>query len=201
MRKLSTIIALALIITIGGVFAIWHYAQDEVSLETTITSTMADVKSDTQKGTITVVSNNLSFSVDDLGTTDWKAELVKSGSLVFKFEPTNGADADVVANGIKLQATITIAGLQNTYDNSSEVDSGDYKEITVFSTKTGDNTIEINGGNPTKDTNITITAEDIANCLIFNEGTDVYLRTYANNIAYETALTTYTITVTISEIA
>jgi len=54
MKRLSAIIALALVITVGGVFAAWHYDRGEVSLEITRTAIMASVQSDTAKGSIVV---------------------------------------------------------------------------------------------------------------------------------------------------
>lgn len=39
MKRLSTIIALALVITIGGVFAAWHYSDSNTSTEITRSGT------------------------------------------------------------------------------------------------------------------------------------------------------------------
>ena len=89
MKKLSTIIALALVITIGGVYAAWHYNRGAVSLEFTRSATMASVQSDTSKGSIAIdqtansnQGNTLKFLVDDTGETDWVADLVASWSSV-----------------------------------------------------------------------------------------------------------------------
>ena len=123
MKKLSTLIVLALIVTIGGVYAAWHYNRGQVSLEISRSATMASIQSDTSKGTISIDQtansgngNTLKFLVDDTGTIDWKADLVPSGSVWVKFTPAANADATVQANGIKMKATITIGGTQETYD-------------------------------------------------------------------------------------
>ena len=198
MKKLSTIIALALIITIGGVYAAWHYSRGAVSLEISRSATMASVQSDTSKGSIAIDQtandgngNTLKFLVDDAGTTDWKAELVPSGSVWVKFTPTANADQAVKDNGIAMKATITVSGTQATY---SDAPNG---AITIFEAKENANSFTINV-TPTLD-HVEITAVQVAECLNFNEGKDIYLDTYEDNVAYETAMKTYIIVITITE--
>lgn len=192
MRKLSAIIALALCVTIGGVFAAWHYNRGEVSLEISRSATMASIQSDTSKGTISIDQtansgngNTLKFLVDDIDTIDWKAALVPSGSVWVKFTPAANADTTVRENGIKMKATVTISGDQTKYDGKS-----------VFTLK-AQNTFTLNS-TPTKDS-VEITATQIADCLTFNEGTDVVLDSYDKNLAFETAMKSYIIVITISE--
>ena len=107
MKKLSTIIALALIVTIGGVYAAWHYDRGAVSLEITRSATMASIQSDTPMGSISIdqsansgAGNTLKFLVDDVDAKDWVAALVPSGSVWVKFTPASNADAAVKDNGI-----------------------------------------------------------------------------------------------------
>lgn len=193
MKKLSTLIVLALIVTIGGVYAAWHYNRGQVSLEISRSATMASIQSDTSKGTISIDQtansgngNTLKFLVDDTGTIDWKADLVPSGSVWVKFTPAANADATVQANGIKMKATITIGGTQETYDGKK-----------IFTAKEGANSFDINTTASLDSQQIT--AEQIAACLNFNEGADIVLDTYDDNLAYETAMKTYIIVITISE--
>lgn len=200
MKRLSTIIALALVITIGGVFAAWHYHRGEVSLEITRSATMASIQSDTAKGSITIDQsanngngNTLKFLVDDPDNRDYKAELMPSGNVVIQFQPATNADSTVQANGIAMKATVTVGGTQAKYNDAN------LGEITVFA-PAATNSFVLNNGNPTKD-KVTITAEQIAGCLVFNDGEDVILNTYDENLAYETAMKTYIIVITISEIS
>ena len=215
MKKLSAIIAFALIITIGGVYAAWHYNRGEVSLELTRSATMASVQSDTSKGSISIdqtansgQGNTLKFLVDDIGATDWKAELVTSGSVWVKFTPAANADADVQREGIALKATITVVGPYNaetkTYGTPSKYTDpyNSNQAVTIFQAKEGANSFILNDGNKTKDTSLEITAEQIASCLDFNVGAHadgLFLKTYDDNVAYETAMKTYLIMVTITE--
>lgn len=193
MRKLSAIIALALVVTIGGVFAAWHYNRGEVSLEISRSATMASIQSDTSKGTISIDQtansgngNTLKFLVDDVDTIDWKAALVPSGSVWVKFTPAANADTTVRENGIKMKATVTISGDQTKYNEKS-----------IFAVKEGQNTFTLNS-TATKDS-VEITAAQIANCLTFNEGAEVVLDSYDKNLSFETAMKTYIIVITISE--
>ena len=188
MKRLSLIIALALLVTIGGVFAVWHYDRGEVSLEISRSATMAAIQSDTSKGVIAIVDgepNNLKFLVDDTDPKDYIAALVPSGSITIKFSPAANADQVVKTNGIKMKATVTLQGEKQQYDSKN-----------IF-TVNANNSFELNNGNATKN-NVVITAEQIANCLTFVDG--VVLDSYEDNVAFENAMKTYTIVVTISEI-
>lgn len=195
MKKLSTIIALALIVTVGGVFAAWHYNRGAVNLEITRTATMASIQSDTPMGSISIdqsknggQGNTLKFLVDDVDTIDWKAELVPSGSVWVKFTPAANADTVVQQNGIKMMATITIEGTQTEYAGQK-----------IFAAKSGANSFVINETATLE--SVEITATQIADCLIFNGGQEVVLDTYEDNVAYDQAMKTYLITITITQAA
>jgi hypothetical protein len=193
MKKLSTIIALALILTIGGVYAAWHYNRGAVSLEISRSATMASIQSDTSKGSISIDQtansgngNTLKFLVDDVAPQDYVAALVPSGSVWVKFTPAANADQAVKDNGIAMKATITVGGTQDLYGGKK-----------IFSAKEGSNSFVINSS-PSLDS-VEITAKQIADCLNFNEGATVVLDTYEDNVAYETAMKTYIIIITIAE--
>ncbi len=199
-RKISLLITLALIVTVTGVFAAWHYNRGAVTLEFTRSATMASIQSDTSKGSISIDQtansgngNTLKFLVDDKGTTDWKAELVPSGSVWVKFTAAENADAAVKKNGIKMKATITLEGTQSTYTDD------EVGEVKIFTVKEGANSFTLNDTATLN--SVEITAKDIAACLNFNENKDVYLSTYDENFAYETAMKSYIIVVTITEAA
>ena len=199
-RKIGLLITLALVVTIGGVFAAWHYSRGAVTLEFSRSATMASIQSDTSKGSISIdqtgnsgAGNTLKFLVDDTGEMDWKADLVPSGSVWVKFTPAQNADATVIASGIRMKATITLQGTQTKF-----VDN-EVGEISIFSVKEGANTFVINDTATLN--SVEITATQIANCLDFNENKAVKLSTYDENIAYENAMKTYIIVVTITEVA
>ena len=195
MKKLSTIIALALIVTIGGVYAAWHYDRGAVSLELTRSATMASIQSDTPMGSISVdqtansgAGNTLKFLVDDVDTKDWVAALVPSGSVWVKFTPAANADSAIKLNGIKMKATVTVTGTQAEYEGKK-----------IFAAKTGANSFVIN--NAATLNSVESTAAQIAECLVFNDGAEVVLDSYEDNYNYEVAMKTYVITITITQAA
>ena len=194
MRKLSTLIAIALIVTIGGVYAAWNYAQGTTaSVEITREVQMAQVITSGNKGTIKATPTNVVFIVDDKG--NYEAELEASGSFAITFTHATGADADTIKNGIAMEATITLkttAGVTGSallyYDPHTKTEVA---PLTVNS----NNKITLNSGAPTKST--ILEASDIAACLTL---ASVKLDTKAENDAFHNALKNYTIVITISEV-
>ena len=194
MRKLSTLIAIALIVTIGGVYAAWNYAQGTTaSVEITREVQMAQVITSGNKGTITATPSNVAFIVDDAG--DYQAKLDASGKFVVTFTHNPGADQTTINDGIVMQAVITLkttAGVTGSallYHDPHT--STDVAPLTV----NGNNKITLNNGDPTKSTELL--AEDIASCLTL---ANVKLDTKAENDAFHDVLKNYTIVITISEV-
>ena len=116
MKRLGAIIAIALVLTIGGVYATFNYAQGLTGDQTaTLTKTLGDAETTNAKGTISVNTEDFSIVVDDTNG-DLQTETTASGSIKVKFEASQGADAAVRDNGIKLKLVITIEGT-NKYGN------------------------------------------------------------------------------------
>ncbi len=116
MKKLSALIALALCITIGGVYATWNYAQGDVSsLSKAFNESMAGTSENTAAGQIAINTDTLSITIDDLvinetgvAGTDHKAEAYFDGYVTVTFTPTVGADDDVVNFGIDTKYNFSI---------------------------------------------------------------------------------------------
>ena len=198
MRKLSLLIAFALMVTIGGVYAAWNYAQGATaSVEITREINMAQVNTNSNKGSISASPTDVAFIVDDAstlpdgaGAQKYTAKLVGTGSFAITFTPSIGADATVATSGIVMQATISIK--TTTQDGAKYNDGGVQKTpITVKS----NNKIQLNGGAAT--TSATLTVAQILECV---ELCDVVLDTKAKNEAFHNALIDYTIVITISEV-
>lgn len=198
MKKLSTLIALALVITIGGVFAAWHYsigAVDSLQIGPGLQMTTVETSSETAKGKIDQVSaHNFTFRVDDTydynktnnpGTESddqqYLAMLTGSGSWVIKFTPNDNVSLDIQQNGINLVCTVTVTGSE-LYDGK-----------VILSAISNGNTISLGRGLENK----TITAEQILGCLDFVD--DVVLDTPEKNATFAAALAKYTINITITE--
>lgn len=193
MKKLSTIIALALVLTISGVYAAWSYSQGAAaSVEVTREINMAQVNTDGKKGTISVSPTDFAFLVDDAG--EYKAGLVGTGRLTINFTPNKGADANVTA--INMIATIEIRHKTadgDMYDGKVPiaVDStnGNYDALKKSVT------IDLTNGTPAS--SVVLEATTITSVLKL---ADVVLDTKQENDDFHKALQDYTIYITISEV-
>ena len=199
MKKLSTLIAIALIVTIGGVYAAWSYAQGSAaSNEITREINMAQVNTDSNKGSIAATPNNFAFLVDDAGEKDYVAELVGTGELALTFTPAVGADASLATNGIKMIATVTVTYVGTEAPTYTGVDK-EGNSLTVVPVKAADNNVIQISGNGV-DGATTITAAQIISALNFCEGKQVKLPTKASNDNFHNVLKNYTIKIVVSEV-
>lgn len=199
MKKLSTLIAIALIVTIGGVYAAWSYAQGSAaSNEITREINMAQVNTDSNKGSIAATPNNFAFLVDDAGEKDYVAELVGTGELALTFTPAVGADASLATNGISMIATVTVTYVGTEAPTYTGIDKAG-NPITVVPVKAAtDNVIDITGNGV--DGTTVITAAQIISALNFCEGKEVKLPTKASNDNFHNVLKNYTIKIVVSEV-
>ena len=189
MKKLSLLIALALIVTISGVYAAWNYAQGATaSVEITREINMAQVNTNSNKGSISATPSNVAFLVDDGGS--YHTVLNGTGEFAIAFTPNTGASDDIITNGIKMKATITIKSTNNLTYNG-------VVPITVKTDGEGElqNVIDITPTGPSR--TATLTVAQILGCV---ELCDVVLDTKEENDAFHTVLIDYTIVITISEV-
>ena len=129
MKKLGLIILMALVLTVGGVYATFNYAQGEVvSKNTTLNKSLATAKTETAKGEIAIDVEGFLLKIDDTGT-NLKTGLDAQGSVTITFTPATGADGSVVADGVNLKLEISFTN--NTY----RLNGVDYE---VFKTTTPD---------------------------------------------------------------
>ena len=182
MKKISFLIVFSLIVTITGVYAAWNYAQGtSASVEITREINMAQVNTDSNKGSISVTPSNVAFLVDDAGA--YVAKLTGTGEFAVNFTASNGADSTTATNGIKMIATVTVKSNTGAKYNGS-----------VPITAKEDNVIVLNNGEATKTT--TLTVADIISKL---ELMDVTLPTKQDNDNFHNILKDYTFVITISE--
>ena len=206
MRNLSLFVALALVITIGGVYAAWLYPADNAMVSSatkTFTGNMTQVETQgTSKGEIYVdtTTDTMKIFVDDGG--EYKATPKAQGSIDIYFKPLDGVSDTIANSGIPLILTLTITGTQDTVTDDGE------HAVKIFTAKTA-NTIDLgNGEKQTGGTHdgafkVTVSGQEILDLMDFcTDGESdhtVTLDTLAENQAFGTALNTYTINLTISE--
>ena len=199
-RKISLVMILAIILTIGSVFAVWSYDRGAVSREGTYELHMTDIVSKGEKGSINASNNSLRFKVDDVGDMDWIAALVPEGSVDLQFMHAPNADQSVKDYGIKMRVTVTLQGSQTPYSVQVSDGHGGYvtEEVTILSAKTGGQNSFVLNTEPSK-APVTLTAEQIRNCLDFCDNKAVYLPTYTDNVNFDNAMSEYKIVITITE--
>ena len=197
--KISLIIALAICISIGGVYAAWTYtnynfttagvtdngADPSVTLAGVTTNTV-----DSTKGVIQVSGGYSSVSIDDAGA--YKAELVWGTAAPYSitFDPTdvvsNGQGATATPQTIDVKCVIAISG-SNTYDDKAVL------------SLVANNGFAVEGNTLVKSfTGVGTTAQtfDLAQCI---ELGDFTLASYADYDAFNTAISGLQITVTFSD--
>lgn len=112
--KITIAAALATIVTIGGVYATWSFAEKDADAATT-TANIAMTGTEavqTGKGTLSVkvmdIENSLMLAVDD-SDNNHKPELVKKGNVEVTFTPANNAPTEIKENGISVSLVVSYA--------------------------------------------------------------------------------------------
>lgn len=202
-KKLGIIAALAMCVTVGGVYAQWSYSEGIASgMNGSKTVELAGVSTNTKKGVITVDTNGFSIEIDDTNN-DKYGELVLTGNITVTFSPNSDASDDVQTNGIPMKATLSMsedfANFTYDFDSNSET-----AEETVFNLSTN---------SLIKDTaskSWTITSTQIAELfklttktVTINEQQQtvsvVYLPTYQDYIDFQNALARCNLIISVSE--
>lgn len=121
MKKFGLLVALALIVTVGGVYATWSYAaSSEVgAVETPLTIQMVNYEE--VGGAITLLTGSgITVAIDDT-TNDHVAELVLSGSMVFIFKPA-GTTTEESVESMLFDLTLSA--------NSTDATNWEYEDST-----------------------------------------------------------------------
>ena len=179
MKKLSLIASLGCLLTVSGVYAQWIYGQATAgSVSESIIPQMAGVGDSSKKGTISVVTSGLTIVIDDGG--DYVPTLKIAGQVEIDFTANKGADADVVANGIKMSYTLSVT--ENwLYDS----DGDGVEDREIFTLSNCEN-VAVNGGNATKEA--VITAETMSSYISLNIPAGFKLDTRAKYDAFKQSL-------------
>ena len=198
-KKLGIIAALAMCVTVGGVYAQWSYSQAPAEgMHGTKAVEIAGVSTSTKTGIITVDTTGFSIEIDDTDK-DYYGELMLTGTITVTFTPNPGVDTTVTNSGIPMQVVFsspTLAALQ--YDFSTMTAGSGTQVFSIDETP-----LILNGGARTKEW--TITAADVAQRFKLNGYVDggadscVHLPTYEAYTKFKTALGQNDLTITVSE--
>ena len=138
MKKLSLLMAFAMLITIGGVYATWDYAEKLAEVKTVEMPgviQMTDYTNATAKGAISVDATNLTVMISD-SNDDFLPELTHDTTdyVEIRFVPAQNASDDIKSNGITLKFWFTLTnGADKTYDYD-----GDGTKDDIFNINAGE---------------------------------------------------------------
>lgn len=181
LKRFNLIMLLALLVTIGGVYASWSYSQGEIAtVDIEKKVEMGNVVTSSPKGKITA-QDNLVLTIENKG--GFKTELKISGNMVLTFTPSAGAD-DTASDGIVFQISIVQDFGNYSDDNNIEAKS-------IFITHAAH---ALNEGSPSL--TYTITAQQLMEHLQMNE---FYLPTKDDFDNFSNSLTGHKIMIYISE--
>jgi len=107
MKKLSLIMAMVLIATIGGVYATWTYAGSSInSPHEHAVLRMEDYHFSDGLGELTLNATGAKISIDEDPDTTHKAKIVISGQFVITFKPNPIAPVELKEEGIPIAYTL-----------------------------------------------------------------------------------------------
>lgn len=122
-KSLSLILMLALIITIGGVYAAWTYAETPLSAVHGHLGSfgLSNAVINNSKGTITVDATNAHLVIDQTSSTDYTAKLDATGTITFTFTPSEiWKETNETVTEITMQWKLVTTGNPDTF----EIDDG-----------------------------------------------------------------------------
>ena len=180
-KSLSLIIMLALCLTVGGVYATWSYAEEDVSAATDTTAlSIAASTSSGAAGTITVNADNLQINIVNGG--NYKTELEVTGSVTVTFAPTPETAPSLLPTSFTWALSASDAALAAKHGS----------ENIITSVTNTEKAITLDAGNSYT---ATITAAEIQNLITLNE---ITLETSAEHAEYKAVVDALTDAFTIT---
>lgn len=146
MRKFSLLIALALLITVGGVYATWIYTGSDIAdITGNRAVTMGNVEFEGSAGSYFVDTAGLVMKIEPEDNTATGAEVAKrfkatlkmTGQIVITFTPNELADPDVVANGVATKFWFTPSNLSWTYGGNTIITVNNMEHAIALANETG----------------------------------------------------------------
>ena len=123
MKKLAALMTAAMVMTVGGVYATWSYATQDITSEATSSTLvgLTGVGTTTQKGTLAVlIAKDTTITVDqdaDNESDIHTAQLVFTGNPVASFTPAKGASV----SGGKMLIKISLDCARSSYTKYDQV--------------------------------------------------------------------------------
>ena len=120
-RKISLVIVLALVLTIGSVYATWTYTKDTDVLDEAVHKSMnlGTVSSNGSYGAYNVDVSGVYFTIDPKAETTHTTALYVTGEIVITFTPNEYAPQEVKNNGVASTFQFTLSNNNWTYEGES----------------------------------------------------------------------------------
>ena len=119
MKKLATLIAIMLMVTIGGVYASWTYlnATDVADQKKDKTMNLTGIVYTTSYGAYSLNADTLVMKIDPVQGTSHDTGLVVTGEIVITFTPNVYAEEAVKENAIATTWQLALADATRTFDD------------------------------------------------------------------------------------
>lgn len=112
MKKLSLLVALALLITVSGVYAVWTYGGGTMNgVNTELSHGMATATTDANAGHMEITNNSVMITIDQKASNDYTAVLHLQGSITVTFTPHAGASDTIKAQALPAEAVLSTTGV------------------------------------------------------------------------------------------
>lgn len=198
MKKLGLLMAMALTVTVGGVYATWTYTQNTDVADETVNTAMnlTGVAYSGSYGTYSIDRSTLALKIDPKEGTTHTTALVIEGKIVITFTPNSVAPQEVKDEGVPTTIQFGLSNTNWTFDDDTTDEVAARNIITLTH---GGEKESIVWGEPDETTGVftyTITAAELAEHLSL---TEFNLDTKAKYDAYSTALSLGNITLTVSD--
>lgn len=185
MKKLTTLIALIICVTVGGVYAAWMYTGDTLTgVDRTVSHGMATAVTEGDVGILSIEQNTVDIKIDQKAAGDYTANMIISGSVTIKFVPNNGAPDTVKDSAIPINVSL--------YTKNADTNKYEDTEIYVCNAETiSPSWVKQNDGS----FSATVTAEEIDTLL--DLGKPFKLETLADYNAFHALEENITITLAV----
>ena len=123
MKKLSLLIALCMLLTIGGVYATWTYTQNTDVADEAVNMNMnlTDVAYSGSYGTYKIDTSSLKLAIDPKAGTTHTTALYIEGNIVVTFTPNSVAPVEIKENGLDTTYTLSLSNPNWQYDSRNIV--------------------------------------------------------------------------------
>ena len=160
MKKLSVLIALALVLTIGGAYATWTYYTTVPAAQSGVVTIDLEASEQVAAGTLNVVvSGDAKLTIDDIHGT-YVPGFESVGTITVTFTANEKATSEILTNGIELPIAIA--------SNKGVITVNDSANGLVIGTKNSDKAIKWTGSDGTFTCEIPVAT--IASHLTINGG-------------------------------